>query len=526
MQNNVLHRCNRVRAHAAVFLAAACLAGPLSAQAHEELSIFSGVLNHVRLNYADTVTYAQLVRAAIDGVLRSLDPHSYYASRREYERLSALERGELGVTGLVLEEVDSVITVLAVRARSPAARARILPGDRLLRVNDTTVLGLQVKDVDLRLAGEKGSRVRLVLERGPRLLPDTFRVDLRRDFLRPESAVAEVLMLDSVTGFLRLREFGPKAGDEVHDALRRLRGQGARQLVLDLRGNPGGIVDQAVQVAGEFLAKGTLVFRTQGRKRDVNKEYTTDRNGDFRELPLVVLVDRRSASAAEALAGSLQDHDRAVIAGRRTFGKALMQTGFVVLPSYDLLILTVGWVVTPSGRVIQRRYRGLIGGQYWAFAGRSGAPEDTLAVFKTDAGREVRGGGGIGPDTTFPAPPDPPVWWSVAADSGFDVAVADSVATLLRADRASRAAWLTARAEWRQRLLEPFLVRVRARLRIPAQPDSAQAAQLEVLLAARAAEVRWPPDGGDELLLRNDPDILAAINLFPRVSEMLRPRAR
>src|SRR5690348_14694955 len=155
--------------------------------AYEELQTFSGVLNHVRLNYVDSVTYAQLVRAAIDGVLRSLDPHSLFFSRDDWERRTALERGELAVTGLSFEVVDSAITVLSVSPRSPAARAGILPGDRLTALNDTAVAGLDVEKIALRMAGENGSRVRLRFERGPRLEPDTFTVTLKRDVLKPQS---------------------------------------------------------------------------------------------------------------------------------------------------------------------------------------------------------------------------------------------------------------------------------------------------------------------------------------------------
>jgi hypothetical protein len=173
----------------------------------------------------------------------------------------------------------------------------------------------------------------------------------------------------------------------------------------------------------------------------------------------VVLIDERSASAAEALASSLQDHDRALLVGRRSFGKALMQSIFF-LPSGDIVWLTVGRVITPSGRVIQRRYHGVGYEQYLSFAGKSGAEEDTMAVFKTDAGRSMRGGGGIVPDVIVPVTASLPVWWSAAADSGFDDAVSDSVAQTFPATPAARKAWLTADSEWRTKLLPPFLARV------------------------------------------------------------------
>ena len=488
--------------------------------AYEELQMFSGVLNHIRLNYVDSAAYDALVRAAIDGMLRSLDPHSYFVSRRDWEKLSALERGELAVTGMALEEEDSALTVLAVYPKSAAAKAGVLPGDRITEVNDTSVRGLKVKEADLRLAGEKGSKVHVKFERGSRLEPDTFSVTLKRQFLEPHF-VSLSTMVDSVTGLVRLEEFGAKAAEEVHDAVKKLRQQGARQLILDIRSNPGGLVDQAVDLASEFLPKGTVVFRARGRKKDTNEDFTTKRDGDFAALPMIVLINDWSASASEALAGSLQDHDRALILGRRSFGKALEQSSFFLLPGGDLVELTIARIYTPSGRTIQRRYKGIGVEQYWSFAGKSGADSDTAAVFRTDHGRVVRGGGGIVPDVELPIRSAMPAWWTVAVDSGFAFAVADSVAQTLPATPAGRVAWARASSEWRARLLTPFLARVRARFQVTAEPDSIVASRMAVWLAARAADVRWPPDAGLEVSLRNDADIRAALDYFPRLPQLL-----
>ena len=163
-------------------------------------------------------------------------------------------------------------------------------------------------------------------------------------------------MLDPTTGYVRLHEFGEKSASEVRDAVKTLRGEKANRIVLDLRGNPGGIVTEAVAMASEFLPNNSVVFSTKGRQPSVNEVFRTKGDGEFKDIPLVVLTDQGSASAAEALAGSLQDHDRAVIAGRRTFGKALMQTGLVVADGF--IELTVGHVISPSGRYIQRPYSG------------------------------------------------------------------------------------------------------------------------------------------------------------------------
>jgi carboxyl-terminal processing protease len=401
---------------------------------------------------------------------------------------------------------------------SPAARAGILPGDQVLAVNDTLAVGSTAHELQVRLIGARGTRVRLQLARGPRLQADTLTVTVRNDVLRPRS-VTTVRQLAPGVGYVRLQEFQAGAGKEVHEAVgHALSGLRERRLVLDLRGNPGGQLQAAVDVASEFLPRGKVVCRTEGRRSDADHEYTTTADGPFAGVPLVVLIDEHTASAAEVLAGALQDHDRAVILGRRSFGKALVQRLFEVPPAGDAVWLTVGYVRTPSGRLIQRRYSGINAEQYHAAAGRAGAPEDTLKTFLTDRGRTVRGGGGIRPDMALPAPAAPPLWWSAAADSDFDHAVADSVAPTLAGDAAGRAAWLDASAEWRTRLLLPLLNRVRSRLRVAAAPDSAQTRQMAEILAARAAEVRWGADFAEEFRLHNDSDVRAALAWFARES--------
>jgi carboxyl-terminal processing protease len=500
---------------------------PLAGQArsnYEELQTFSGVLNHVRINYVDTVQYAQLVRAAIDGVLRSLDPHSRFESRENVARGAALARGELGTVGLALEDVDGLPTVLAVQPEGPADKKGIAAGDRLLAIDDSSVAGQDVRALELKLAGKSGSKVRLRLERGPRLEPRRYDVTVKRDDIKSPSVGLE-RMLDATTGYAWLSGFNPDAPDELEKAINRLRRAGARQLVLDLRGNPGGSVLAAVDIASLFLPRNTLVFRTRGRKSAVDEDHVTKKDGKFDDLPLVVLIDERSASASEALAGSLQDHDRAVLVGRRSFGKALMQMPFV-LPAGDVVWLTVGRVLTPSGRFIQRRYHGLQVEQYYGLAGRTGAEKDTAEVFKTDRGREVRGGGGIRPDVESPSRVPLPAWHAVAADSGFEEAVADSVAFALPGTLMARAAWLGAPERWRSDLLEPFLARVRARLGVAAEADSSQAERLMRRLAARAAEVRWGTEARDEFMVKHDPVVTLGLAQFPRLAELLASPSR
>lgn len=515
----------RRRAMIALLAVVASTASPFAPAAaqqpstYEELQTFSSVLNYIRINYVDSVSYHRLVRAAIDGMLGALDPHSRFESADDVAREAEIDDGKLAGVGMVLEDVDGVPTVLGVVPRGPADRKDIQPGDRLRALNDTTVQGVGVDALELRLWGPKGSKITLTLERGSRLEPDTFRVTLKRDQLDTHSVATHQLVAPH-TGYVQLAAFRSGASDELTDAIKDLMHRGARRIVLDLRGNPGGVVEASVEVASLFFPRHTLVFRTRGRKADVDRDFITKHDGPFRDVPLIVLVDGRSASAAEALAASLQDHDRALLVGRRTFGKALEQAPFL-LPGGDRVWLTIGRVLTPSGRFIQRSYRGLGEAQYESFAGRSGTAADTLPTYHTDAGRVVRGGGGILPDVVLPALPPVPAWVTVAADSGIVDAVADSVAYSLKAADSTRAVWEASPARWTAQVLTPFLARVRARLGVRADLDSALADRIARRLAYRVVAVRWGEENAWEFALGIDPGVREALARFPDLPRLL-----
>ena len=500
-------------------LAALAPTTPARAQsAYEQLQTFSAVLNHVRTNYVDTVETGTLVRASIEGMLRALDPHSYYVSRREFELRNRWDRGEVAGVGITLEEADGQPVVLGVIPRSPAEKAGIAPGDRIVRMGDSTVAGIGAKSLEARFFGEKGTQVRVTILRGIGPAADSFSVTLKRADLE-RRVVSPPRMIDSATGYVRLAEFTPDSPTELFDALGKIRGMGAKQLVLDLRANPGGSVPAMVEIASAFLPTRVEVFHTTGRKRTGYDSVTTDGNGKWSKIPLVVLVDRSSASAAEILAGTLQDHDRAVVVGRRTFGKALMQTA-LPLPGGDIVWLTTARIVTPSGRVLQRSYEGLKAEQYYDMGGATGAAADTGGAYRTSNGRVVRGGGGVTPDVVRDTPALP-LWYLAAADSGFVTAVADSVAFGLPEGDAGRAAWKRAADSWDALLVTPFIDRVRARFRIAAEPEAALRQRIGRVLAARAAQVRWGNDAEDELVLAHDPDIRLALEQFGTLTRLL-----
>jgi carboxyl-terminal processing protease len=483
--------------------------------AYEQLQAFSGVLSYVRQNYVDSVDFSTLVQASIRGMLQSLDPHSRYATRHDFQLQSQWDRGELGEPGLSLDEAGGRLTVLSLTPNGPANRAGIQAGDRLVRLNDTTLTGLHAETVQLRLLGQMGSKVRLTFERGSLLVPDTFAVTLSRAKIE-HRVVSAPRMVDAKTGYVGLDEFSPPAPKALFQAVRKLKDMGAKQLVLDLRGNPGGDMDAMMAIGSAFLPKQTELFHTQGRTTAGLPPVVTTENGDFAQLPLVLLIDAGTGSAAEILAGSLQDHDRALIVGRRSFGKALMQTS-LPLPNGDVVWLTTARVVTPSGRIIQRRYRGGDEAPYWEGAGTAGAPEDSATVYRTDKGRLVRGGGGILPDIVRPAGTELPVWFTVAMDSGY-ASFVDTVALRLNQDSKAKAAWISDSVGWDTLLVKPFVARVGSRL-AQVTPTPPLRGRIGRILARRVALQRWGPEAETDFLIQNDGDVRAAVQALNPVQQ-------
>lgn len=498
------------------------LAAPAAAQQHrsayEELQTFSGVLNHVLNNYADTISYRRMIRAAIDGVLESLDPHSHFLSRQDDLVLGDLLRGDLAGVGIHLEPVGNYLVIRTLDRHGPAERAGLFPGDRLMAIGDTSVAGLDARQVEARLAGRKGSRIRLRLERGPPVEAMGFDVELERREI-DVSAVEPAILVDSTTVYVRVIRFGEEAARDLRTSLGRELDRGRNRLILDLRGNPGGLVGEAVEMASLFLPRRARVFSTRGRVGEVNRDYVTDGDGPFRSVRLVLLIDEGSASAAEALAGALQDHDRAVLVGRRSFGKALIQAPFF-LPDGDIVWLTVGRVRTPSGRIIQRDYRGLTQEQYLMLAGTGPDAQDTLPLFHTAVGRPVRGGGGIAPDVDTGASPAPPPWWSVAHERGWIQEIVDRTAANGSLDAEGVDAWAAA-ASNHGALADALLERVRTSLGIRADVEPAVRDWMGRMLAARVAAVRWGTDAEASIRVATDPDVREALAVFPRWLEIL-----
>ena len=384
----------------------------------EDLQLFSQVLNQIRVNHPDTIDTHDLFMAAIEGMVHAADPHSYVlaAARLAPALDSARRAGRLYPVPIDFGFWSGSPVVVSVAPGSASAKLDILPGDELIAVDSQPVTAESPAELDISLAGRKGSTVTLTLERR-RLDGSLVRLTrtVKRERVGETTAVPTAFMLDGETGYVRVTTFvNEKAAEDLHEALGRLEGHGMKRLVLDLRDNGGGSLDEAARVAGEFLPRGAVVYTAAYRKKPQGARDTVRVGRSFwsreKRYPLVVLVNSGTASASELIAGALQDHDRAVIVGRASFGKALLMEG-LPLSDGSTMWLVVGHVRTPCGRLIQRRYQGITRRDYFRL---SRAERDTAGrpSCQSASGRTLYGGGGIQPDVVLPETDAVPLWFA------------------------------------------------------------------------------------------------------------------
>lgn len=374
----------------------------------DDVRLYTSILSAVEDEYVDEVPSNRLVSASIRELLRSLDPHSNFLESKDYSTLQERQRGSYYGLGITVQAIDGNITVVSPFEGTPAHRLGIRAGDVISRIEGEDARGMSIDDAVKRLRGPKGTAVHVTIVRQGYETPLEFTV-LRAEI--PLHSVPYSFMVAPHTGYVRLTDFNEttacKMGEpsecrnELERALYALKDEGATSIVLDLRDNPGGLLDQAIAVSNLFLKRGQLVVFTRGRTRRDEANFITERESPFTDMPLVVLVSRHSASASEIVAGALQDHDRAVIVGETTFGKGLVQT---VIPLRMVrgyaLSLTTARYYTPSGRSIQRDYGSTALEDYYAGPReRTSCAQQAVGEVKlTDAGRRVVGGDGIAPD--------------------------------------------------------------------------------------------------------------------------------
>ncbi|PSQ95892.1 MAG: S41 family peptidase [Bacteroidetes bacterium SW_9_63_38] len=368
----------------------------------------------IRTSYVEPLSADSLVRASISGMTESLDPFSVYISADRMTQVKESFRGSFEGIGISYELIDGprnkdTIAVVSVVEEGPSAEAGLRAGDRIVEVNDTSAVGWPHEKIQRRLKGPQGSRVNVTLRRPGADAP--VQTTITRDTV-PLETVPATYMIEDRTGYIRLERFAEPTHREVTDALDRLEDEGMERLVLDLRGNSGGLMSMAEKVADAFLVDDQLIVEARSRHEGYGGARYATTEGRFERKPVIVLVDERSASASEIVAGALQDHDRALIMGRRTFGKGLIQRQFG-LGDGSTLRLTVARFYTPSGRLLQRPH----GQDRDSLSTTDRDPSEVVdsLVHRTDAGRPVIGGGGIQPDRVVTAPDRSPYWTAVSS---------------------------------------------------------------------------------------------------------------
>lgn len=370
----------------------------------------NAVLNLIQSEYVDSIDVKDLVEQAIPAIIGNLDPHSYYIPasdiRAENEKLDGSLSG-IGVSFFMMNDTANVDQVIP---NGPAEKVGMLAGDRIISVNGESIVGgtLTAEGIRSKIRGEKGTKVRIGVKRNTSKKTLTFTIT--RDDI-PMNTIDVSYMLDDKTGYIKIAQFGKNTYDEFFAALSKLKKDGASRYIVDLRGNPGGYMEMAILMVNEFLEQGELIVYTKGRKEREDIQVWSDDQGSFHDAQVAVLIDEYSASASEIMAGALQDNDRGLVVGRRSFGKGLVQKQ-IYLPDSSAIRLTIARYYTPSHRCIQKDYtlgdeddyskelydRYTHGELYSA----DSIKVDKSRIFRTANGRIVYGGGGIVPDIFVP----------------------------------------------------------------------------------------------------------------------------
>ena len=363
----------------------------------QKMKTLTQVIRLVNDKYVEDVDMNEILEGAIIGLLDKLDPHSTYISSDQFELINEQFSGEFEGIGIEFSILEGYITVISPIPGTPSDRAGLQTGDKIIRINDVSAYKITQKEVINKLRGTKGSSVDVTIARPG--IDDDFVVTLIRDKI-PIHSVLAAFMIDEETGYLKINRFSKTTAKEVKESLAQLENKGLKQLLLDLRNNGGGMMDQAITIVDMFISSRDTIVFTKGKIAGSNEVYRAHNNRNDKDYPMIVLINRGSASASEIVSGAIQDLDRGIIIGETSFGKGLVQRQYELIDGSAARI-TIARYYTPSGRLIQRPYNNI--DDYYRDLGKNNreAPDSTLLkkpMFTTKGGRIVYGGGGISPD--------------------------------------------------------------------------------------------------------------------------------
>lgn len=369
-----------------------------------QLNKFKDVLSYTEKYYVDEANTKDLVEGAINGLLAKLDPHSVYIPASQLKRVEEEFKGSFEGIGVEFDVLNDTLMVVSPIVGGPSEALGILAGDKILKIDDTSAVGIKREDVPKKLRGPKGTKVKVSILRVG--LKSLLEFEIIRDKI-PLYSIDVSYMVDDKIGYIYVNRFSATTKDEFEKSLDKLKEQGMKKLVLDLRNNPGGYLDQAFKMADELLPAGKKVVYTKGRRNEFSEEYVSSGGAKFQNIPLIIMINHGSASASEIVSGAVQDWDRGLIVGETSFGKGLVQRQFELSDS-SAFRLTIARYYTPLGRLIQKPYgkdmaeyrKPLPDGDEEEIDNIEHKVEDDTSrpMYKTASGRTVFGGGGITPD--------------------------------------------------------------------------------------------------------------------------------
>ncbi len=372
---------------------------------YKQLSRFMAVLKIIRSYYVEEVDTDKLITGAIEGMLDKLDPHSIYIEPKKLKEITEQFQGSYQGIGIEFIIQNKILTVVAPIAGSPSEALGIRPGDRIIKIEGESTYGITETEVQKKLKGPKGTKVTVTIKRPG--LEEPFDLTITRDRIPIYSVMAH-FMIDDKIGYIYVGRFAQTTVAEFDRAYRELQAKGMKALLLDLRGNTGGYLDQAFKLADRFIEGGKKIVFTKGRIPESNTEFLSTDRATIPKIPLIILIDKGSASASEIVSGAIQDWDRGLIVGQTSFGKGLVQTQ-IPLSDGSAVRITTARYYTPSGRLIQRSYEhGLMDyytSGYEETVKSENEKNNNRPVFYTHAGRKVYGGGGITPDVKIESKP-------------------------------------------------------------------------------------------------------------------------
>lgn len=496
--------------------------------AYKNIVKLNTVLDLISRTYVEDVDGDKLVDDAIVGVLKSLDPHSVYIPPKELKQVKEEFKGNFEGIGSQIDVINGQLTIVTPIPGSPSEKIGIQGGDKVMMINNVPTKGITTEEAVSKLRGPKGTVVHISIQRAG--MDELLEFDIIRDKI-PVYSVDAKFMLDDKTGYIRFVRFAETTSEEIEQALTELEGKGMKQLILDMRNNGGGILEEAKMIVDKFIPGGKMIVYMKGRIPGATQEfYSTDKKS-YRDYPVVVLINRGSASASEIVAGAIQDLDRGLVVGERSFGKGLVQNQFD-LNDGSAVRITIARYYTPSGRLIQRPYDHKSLEDYYGEARLNDTLQtDTSKVFYTSVGRKVYGGGGIVPDYRITDNDTVTAYyiklWGKGVFREFTNNYLEKNGPKLREEYKSKFVQFSKSFDFTDSDVQEML-NIGVQKGIPIDPSAVNTDKelMKNLVKAEVARYIWTSFEASQIRFQNDPALKQAMTYFPQAKKFTDTRLK